>query len=101
MIRKDTIQRVKQEISDIKRQLKTVQNDLVRAWNIAKTAPINESEYYVLEEKEKRFRSLKRRYETMQNNLNRMLEGQEPEKIQGRNLRRPANESRLTFFCEV
>lgn len=100
MIRNDTIQRAKQELNSIRRQLKTMQNDLQRAWDIARSAPITDSEFHVLEQKEKRFRSLKRRLEAMQDDLYSMLEGQEPEKIQGRNLRRPANESRLTFFCE-
>lgn len=96
MIRKDTIQRVKQEINDIKRSLKIAQNDIIRACQLSK-----DSRPGVLEMKEKRYRTMRRKLSELQESLNSMLEGQEPEKIQGRNLRRPANESRLTRFCEV
>ncbi|MDM7919655.1 MAG: hypothetical protein QUS12_10870 [Methanosarcina sp.] len=92
---------MKQEITNIRRQLKTIQKDLMKAWDITRTAPITDSEYAILEQKEKRFRSLKRRLESMQENLNHMLEGPEPVRVQDRKIRRPSNESRLSAFCEA
>lgn len=98
MLRKDSIQRVKQEINDIKRSLATAQNDLIQSCELARSGKYHPG---VLEQKEKRFRTMRRKLSELQESLNSMLEGQEPVKVETRRIRRPSTEARLTMFCEV
>lgn len=96
MMKRESILRVKQEINDIRRSLKIAQNDIIRACQFSK-----DSRPGVLEMKERRYRTMRRKLSELQEGLNSMLEGQEPEQVHTRKLRRPSNESRLSMFCEV
>ena len=98
MIRNETIQKAKKEIASFRKQLKTVEKDIIKTGELVLNGKYSPE---AADRKERHFRAMKRKLSEMQNNLKALQEGQEPEKTQGRNLRRPANESRLTFFCEV
>ncbi|MFA7171034.1 MAG: hypothetical protein WC180_03505 [Candidatus Paceibacterota bacterium] len=100
MQKSNSINKAKQEITAFKRKLKIVQNDLIRAFEIAKPSP-TESESYVLEQKEKRYQCMKKRLAEMERNL-KVLQGErEPERIKPWTVRRPANESFLLAFVEA
>lgn len=98
MIRKENVQKVKQEINDIRRALRTTQKDITLACELVKLGKFNPD---TLVKKEKRFRTMRRKLSELQEILNSMLEGQEPVKVETRRIRRPSTESRLTCFCEV
>jgi len=98
VIRNETIQKAKKEIASFRKQLKTVEKDIIKTGELVLNGKYSPE---AADRKERHFRAMKRKLSEMQNNLKALQEGQEPEKTQGRNLRRPANESRLTFFCEV
>lgn len=99
-IRSKDLQKVKQEIASFRRKLKIAQNDLIRAYEIAKPSPA-ESDTRTLELKEKRFRIMKRRLAEMEANLRALQEGQNPVKVEAWKVRRPSTESKLMMFCEA
>lgn len=100
MQKSNSINKAKQEIAAFKRKLKIVQNDLIRAFEIAKPSP-TEREAYVLEQKEKRYQCMKKRLAEMESNL-KVLQGErEPERIKPWTVRRPTNESFLLAFVEA
>lgn len=99
MMRRNNIQKLKHEIDTLRRHIKTTEKDILKACEIARVYP--ESSPEALERQEKHFRTLRRKLSQLQESLNSMLEGQEPDQIHVRKLRRPSNESRLSMFCEV
>ena len=98
MIRSKDIQTAKKEIASFRRKVKTTQADIIRTWEITRSAPITENEYLTLEQKEKRFRLLKRKLADMEQHIQAMQEGQEPERVKVRTVSRPGNESFILAF---
>jgi len=98
MIRRDNTHKVKQEINEIRRTIRTTQAEITRACELVKLGKFNPE---FLEKREKRFRTLRRKLSELQEDLNALQEGQEPVRIHERELRRPSAEARLIMFCEA
>ena len=92
---------MKKEIEDFRRKLKQAQKDMYRAWEIARAAPLTRSVHSSLEQKQRHFRSMKKRLAEMEENLKVLQEGNEIVRVEPWKVSRPANESKLIMFCEA
>lgn len=97
-MRKDNIQRLKQEITNIKRSIKTAEKDIILACEIASSP--DKRVPGVLTLKEKHFRSLRRKLTQMQADLTALQEGTyQPIRVEAWKVRR--HEVSLITFCEA
>lgn len=84
----------KQEITSIKRRLKLIQKDLKRSWDVALCGGITDTEMQVLEQKERRYRTCRRKLEELQSTLRALQSGTfEPVRVKPWTVSRPANET--------
>ena len=100
MIRAKNLQNAKKEIEAFKRKVKQAQKDIFRAYELAKPSP-TEGESRALEQKEKRFRTMKKKLSEMEESLKVLQEGKEPVKVAAWKFRRPSTETSLIAFCEA
>ena len=98
MIRSKDIQTAKKEIISFRRQLKTVEKDILKAGELAKNGQYNP---VALERKERHFRAMKRKLEAMEEHLKALQEGQEPAKVKPWLVSRPVNEGFIISLVEA
>lgn len=102
MARSKDLQKVRKDVESFRRKLKIAQNRLYRSWDIARTAPLDDNTYEILEQKERHFRAMKRRLTDMEENLRALRDGKiEPVKVKPWMVERPTTESHLMYFCEA
>lgn len=102
MVRGKDVKKFKTDVNRLKRQLKIAQNRLFRSWDIARTTTFDMNTVSILEQKERHFRSMKRRLAGMEASLQALQEGNtEPVRVKPWKIQRPATESRLINFCEA
>ena len=102
MVRGKDVRKFSNDVNRLKRQLKIAQNRLFRSWDIARTSTFDMSSLEILEQKERHFRSMKRRLTGMEESLRALQEGTtEPVKVKPWKIPRPSTESRLFAFVEA
>lgn len=102
MVRGKDVRKVRTDVNRLKRQLKIAQNRLFRSWDIARTTTLDINTVSILEQKERHFRSMKRRLAGMQESLRALQDGTvEPVRIKPWKITRPSTESRLFAFVEA
>ena len=102
MVRGKEIRKFSNDVSRLKRQLKIAQNRLFRSWDLARTTSFDINTFAILEQKERHFRSMKRRLAGMEASLQALQEGDpEPVKVKAWKVPRPSTESRLFAFVEA
>ncbi len=102
MVRGKDVKKFRNDVNRLKRQLKIAQNRLFRSWDIARTTTFDINTFAILEQKERHFRSMKRRLAGMEDSLRALQEGTtEPVKVKPWKIERPSTESRLFAFVEA
>jgi len=102
MVRGKDVRKIRTDVNRLKRQLKIAQNRLFRSWDIARTTTFDINTFAILEQKERHFRSMKRRLTGMEDSLKALQEGStEPIRVKPWKITRPSTESRLINFCEA
>lgn len=102
MVRGKDVRKVRTDVNRFKRQLKIAQNRLFRSWDIARTTTFDVNTFAILEQKERHFRSMKRRLTGMEESLRALQEGTtETVRIKPWKIERPYTESRLFAFVEA
>lgn len=101
MSRTRDVKKFSNDVNRLKRQLKIAQNRLFRSWDIARTTTLDINTVSILEQKERHFRSMKRRLSGMEESLRALQDGSiEPVRVKPWKLERPSTESRLFAFVE-
>lgn len=102
MARARDVRKVRNDVNRLRRQLKIAQKRLFRSWDLARTTTFDINTFAILEQKEKHFRSMKRRLAGMEDSLQALAEGiSEPVKVKPWKVSRPSTESRLFAFVEA
>jgi len=89
VIRNETIKKAKKEITAFRRQLKTVEKDIIKTGELVLNGRYNPE---AAERKERHFRAMKRKLAEMQARINDLVEGKEPVKVKPWKVSRPVNE---------
>lgn len=102
MSRSRDIRKVRNDVESLRRQIKIAQNRLFRSWNVAWATTLDLNVFAIMEQKERHFRSMKKRLAGMEERLRALREGnQEPIRVKPWKVSRPSAESRLIYFCEA